>query len=436
MKNPSGVRLRRFAVPLATIAALTLSACGGGGGGSEAGDTAADPADVSINLDDCTDPASVTEEITDTFQIGYSAPLSGPVAGAVELATAGYDARIKAENEAGGIDGVQIEVIYKDDAFQPDQAKANGTEFIDSIGVDALATFGTGPLNAMVDDQNAACVPMLYASSSTDEFIDIESFPWTTTILPLSRDEAGFLVDLIQDRYDDDVKVGIAENQTGSGIVQSEAFQEAAKEAGLEITTIVSDVDPVAAATTLKEDDIEVVYHGSVTGTCAAFDIARGRVGYEPDLVLKPSNCVSKVEYIAAGDAAQNIVVGAFGKDPFAPENEGDEGVATYIAQMEAAGVPPEVQGNAVAVSGWTQADLVINTLKQAAASEDGLTRLSVMMAARDQEYEVPMLINGIKWVSTPERLIGINGFRPQTWLVDEQRFAPLEGADIIEIKP
>ncbi|EFQ84844.1 hypothetical protein HMPREF0063_10185 [Aeromicrobium marinum DSM 15272] len=435
MKTTPGTRYTRIALPLATAALLTLSACGSGSEESgEAADSAIDPADFSINLDDCTDPAAVTEEITDTFTIGYSAPLSGPVAGAVELATAGYDARIAAENEAGGIDGVMIEVIYKDDAFAPDKAKANGTEFIDSIGVDALATFGTGPLSAMVDDQNAACVPMLYPSSSTKDYVDIEEFPWTTTILPLAENEAKFLVDLIQDRYDEDVKVGIAENETASGSVQSEAFQAAAEDAGLEITAIVSDADPVAAATELLSQDVEVVYHGGVTGTCAAFDIASGRVGYEPDLVLKPSNCVNAVEYISAGDAADGIELGAFGKDPNAPENADDEGVALYREQMEAAGVPEDVIGNAVAVSGWTQADLVINTLKQAAASDDGLTRLSVMAAARDQDYASPMLINGIQWYSTPELLTGIDGFRPITWNAAEQRFEP--AGEVISIRP
>lgn len=426
---------RRLAIPLVIAAALTLGACGGSGDdGGDSTDSSSDPSKFSINLDDCNDPDSATKVIKGTFDIGYSAPLSGPVAGAVELATAGYDARIAAENAKGGIDGVKIKVSYKDDAFQPDKAKANGTEFIESEKVDALATFGTGPLSAMVDDQNAACVPMLYPSSSTADFVDVEQFPWTTTILPLSKNEAKFLVNLIEDRFPDGVKVGIAENQTASGKVQSEAFQAAAKDADLKITEIASDADPVAAATTLKAKGVEVIYHGGVTGTCGAFDTARGRIGYEPKLVLKPSNCVNAVEYIAAGKAADGVELGAFGKDPNAPENKDDAGVKEYLAQMKEAKVSDEVIGNAVAVSGWTQADLLINTLKQAAGSDDGLTRLSVMEAARDQDYASPMLINGIKWFSQPDLLTGIDGFRPIKWSAAEKRFAP--AGEVISIRP
>lgn len=431
MTRLSTASLRRAALPLGLATALALSACGGGGDSDSAG---GDASEFSINLDDCEDPDAATEPITGTFDVGYSAPLSGPVAGAVELATNGYDARIAAANEANEIDGVEIVVSYKDDAFAPDRAKANGVEFIQSDGVDALATFGTGPLSAMVDDQNAACVPMLYPSSSTAEFSDVEEFPWTTTILPLASNEARFLVSLIQERYPDGVTVGVAENPTASGKVQGEAFVAEAEEAGLPIEVVVSDADPVAAATELQAADVEVVYHGGVTGTCAAFDSARGRIGYEPDLVLKPSNCVNAVEYISAGDAADGVELGAFGKDPNDPELADDEGVAEYKRQMDAAGVPEEIQGNAVAVSGWTQADLLVNTVKQAAESEDGLTRLSVMEAARDQDYASPMLINGIKWFSEPDLLTGIDGFRPTRWIAAEERFEP--AGEIINIRP
>ncbi|MCD9199855.1 ABC transporter substrate-binding protein [Aeromicrobium wangtongii] len=425
---------RRLAIPLAVTAALALGACGGGSDSKSSSDTASDPSKFSINLDDCNDPEAVTAPIKGTFDIGYSAPLSGPVAGAVELAAAGYDARIAAENAKGGVDGVKIKVTYKDDAYQPDKAKANGVEFIESVKVDALATFGTGPLSAMVDDQNAACVPMLYPSTSTADYEDIEQFPWTTTILPMAKNEAKFLVGLIKDRYPEGVKVGIAENATASGKVQSEAFQAAAKAADLKIDKIVQDSDPVAAATTLKGADIEVVYHGGVTGTCGAFDTARGRVGYQPKLVLKPTNCVNAVEYIAAGKAADGIELGTFGKDPMAPENKDDAAVKEYLSQLKAAKVSEEVAGNAVTVSGWTQADLVINTLKQAAASKDGLTRLSVMEAARDQDYDAPMMIDGVKWYSTPELLTGIDGFGTIKWVADEKRFVP--SGDVISIRP
>ena len=87
----------------------------------------------------------------------------------------GYKARIAAENAKGGINGVKIDVSYKDDAFTPDKAKANETQFLQSDNVDSLVTFGSGPVGAMADDQNAACVPLLYPSSSVQQYRDITS---------------------------------------------------------------------------------------------------------------------------------------------------------------------------------------------------------------------------------------------------------------------
>ena len=40
---------------------------------------------------------------------------------------------------------MKIDVSYKDDAFTPDRAKTNETEFIQSDKVNSLITFGSGP---------------------------------------------------------------------------------------------------------------------------------------------------------------------------------------------------------------------------------------------------------------------------------------------------
>ena len=69
------------------------------------------------------------------------------------------------------------------------------------------------------------------------------------------------------------------------------------------------------------------------------------------------------------------------------------------------------------------EADLTINTLKQAAASPGGLTHASVIEAARDQTYASPMLINGINWVSTPTELIGMDAFQTFVWDAASQTF-------------
>lgn len=419
--------VRRTAALSALVAtSLALAACGSGGTNAEdktgeaspSASASASETGFKVNLDDCEDPDAVKAKITDKFVLGYSAPLSGPVAGVVELANTGYKARIKELNDAGGIDGVKIEISYKDDAFSPDKAKANGTEFLQKDKVNGVNTFGAGQVGAMVDDVMAACTPFLYPSSSDAQYNDISKYPWLVQFLPAATVETKFLTSYIKDKVKSP-KIALIENPTASGKAMAKAFKEAAQAAGLEIVKEMEDTDPNAAATAAMEATANVVYHAGVTGSCGAFDSARARIGYKPELELKASNCVNAAEYIAAGDAADGIVVAKYVKDPGDPSLASDPGVKHYLEVL--AGAP--TANNAITVSGYLSADLMINTLTQASKSKDGLTRESIIKAARDQAYKSPMLLDGIEWLSTPERPAGVSGFAPYKWSVADQRF-------------
>jgi ABC-type branched-subunit amino acid transport system substrate-binding protein len=418
-------------LPVAALAAtLALAGCSSdnAAGGSEEA-PAATSADGQFKVDTaaCDDPAAATKKIEGTWKIGYSAPLSGPVAGVVTYALDGYKARMAAENAAGGINGVKIEVTYKDDAYTPDKAKANATQFLQSDKVDSLITFGSGPVGAIADDQNAACVPLLYPSSSVQQYRDIAQFPWTVQYLPAGDAEARYDRDVILKRFPDGAKVGIAENQTASGKGYSNAFQAAVKGSKLEIAAIAPTTDPNSTATQLKAAGVDVVYIAGITNDCGPVVQAMARVGFSPKMVLNPSNCADGTAYVAAGQAADGGVLPVYTKDPSDPALAGDEGVKKYLSQ-----VTTDDKNNTITVAGWTQADLTINTLKQAMASSSGLTHASVIEAARNMTYASPMLINGIKWVSTPTELVGMDAFQTMVWSAADKRFKP--DGDLIKI--
>ncbi|MET3807743.1 ABC-type branched-subunit amino acid transport system substrate-binding protein [Nakamurella sp. UYEF19] len=387
-------------------------------GSSSPGSSTAAASGFKADTSQCDDPASATKVITGTYKIGYSAPLSGPVAGVVTFALDGYKARIAAENAKGGINGVKIEVSFKDDAFAPDKAKANEVQFIQSDKVDSLVTFGSGPVGAMADDQNAACIPLLYPSSSVQQYRDISQYPWTVQFLPAGDAEARYDVGVIMKKFPNGAKVGIAESQTASGKGESEAFQAAAKGTNLTISVIAPSTDPNAAATALKAANVDAVYTAGITTDCGPVVQAMGRVGFTPKLVVNPSNCADGTAYVAAGAAADGNVIPKYLKDPGDPALANDAGVKDYLSQVTTAD-----KNNTITVAGWTTADLTINTLKQAASSAAGLTHASVIEAARDQKYSSPMLINGINWVSTPTVLTGFDAFQTFVWSAATKTF-------------
>lgn len=423
MSSTASVRRRRF-VGVATAAAAAL---GGLASASSAVATTPDGEAFEVDVDACNDPDAATAEITETWKVGYSAPLSGPVAGVVELALTGFKARIALANAEGGINGVSIEVIYRDDQFTPDRAKANVTEFLQSDHVDSVTTFGSGPVGAMADDQNAECVPLLYPSSSVQEFRNVEEYPWTVQFLPSNEAEARYDIALIQEHFPDGATVAIAENQTASGKGYSEAFQNQADGTNVEVILVTPSTDPNAAATQIKDANPDVVFNAGITTDCGPMVQALERVGFTPQLVVNPSNCADTAGYIAAGSAADGNLLPSYTKDPSAEDLQDDPAVQLYREN-----VTGETFANPVTVSGWLMADLLVNTLTQASNSPDGLTHVSVIQAARNQAYAAPMLREGVEWLSSPDELIGISGFQTLAWSAADQAFQP-EG-DIIHV--
>lgn len=414
-------RLGRVIPAGAVAAVLVLSGCSQG----SSDDSAGSGSDGFYSVDDCTDPAAATEEITGDIKVGYSLPLSGPVAGPAAISTAGYDARIKAYNEAGGLDGQKIEVVYKDDAFAPDKAKSNAVDLIQNDKVHVLSTFGGGQVAAMADEQNAACVPMLYPSASNPLTYVIDDYPWTVQFLPESTREADFVLQAIQKKMGDkDFTLGLAVNQTASGEINAESFTKVAEKAGVEIAIEVPATDPTVAATQLKEAGVDVVYHVGLTGTCAPLNGAMARLGYEPEFVILPANCANKAEWSAVGEAGEGAVVPLFLKNANDPGAADDEGLQEYKKQTE--GIASST--DAVTAAGWAMADMLIATIEQAAASDDGLTKASMIEAARNLDYTSPMFLDGISWVSTPDKLTGLSGFESGVWSVEAGAFVPEGG--------
>lgn len=410
-----------------TTAAVTSAPAGTSSGaavpsqsGQSSGQTGGAASAFKVDVDQCDDPEAVTAKVTGTWKIGYSLPLSGPVAGVVRFAQDGFKARIAAENAAGGINGVKIDVTFKDDAFTPDRAKANLTEFLQQDKVDSVVTFGSGPVGAMADDQNAACVPLLYPSSSVAQYRDISQYPWTVQFLPSADAEAMYDVKLITQKFPGGATVGIAENQTASGKGYSAAFQKAATGTNVKVAVVAPSTDPTAAATQIKAKNVDAVFIAGITSDCGPVVQALARVGFTPKLVINPSNCADETGYIAAGQAADGGVLPMYLKNPADPALKDDAGVKEYLAQ-----VTTDDKNNSITVAGWLTADLTINTLKQAAASPQGLTRQSVIEAARDQEYASPMLMSGITWKSSPTQLLGFSGFQTMVWSAKDKAFKP-----------
>ncbi|MEO3786826.1 ABC transporter substrate-binding protein [Actinocorallia sp. B10E7] len=419
---------RTHLTALGVSAMLLLSACGTGGSSDEENTGASGEI---VSAADCADPKAAAEKITGTLKVGWSAPLSGPLAAAVGAVIDGMRARFAVANEAGGVNGVKLEIISKDDAFNPEKAKANGLELIQKDGVHVLETFGAGQVNAMADDQNEACVPLLFGQASVPQYKDAKNFPWTTEYLPEGGVEMKAVVEQLKKKYPDGVEVALAANQTESGQSYANGFKAAIKGTNITIVKEAPLTDPNAAVTTLKESGAKVLVDAGVTTDCLALTQAVGRSGWKPETFVQPANCVDGATlYAPAGDAADGQQIMVWLKDPGNALYKDDQAVKEYLSNAEKHGVKAPL--NSYTVNGWAIGDLMVDAFTKAAASSDGLSRIGIIKAARTQSYAPPMFIDGVKWTMSVENSLGISGFKPFTWSASKKTFEA--GGDVIDI--
>ncbi|TFV61815.1 UNVERIFIED_ORG: amino acid-binding protein [Bacillus sp. AZ43] len=153
----------------------TVAACGGGnnddgGGGGGGGENEA--SDIGI-----------TE---DTIKLGAHYPLTGVAAPGYSEIPTGVQAYFDYVNENGGVNGRQIEYIYRDDAYNP----TNTTQVVNQLVLEdevfaIVGGLGTPTHSAVLDFLNSEGVPDLFVSSGSllwgeDPEANPYTFGWQT----------------------------------------------------------------------------------------------------------------------------------------------------------------------------------------------------------------------------------------------------------------
>jgi ABC-type branched-subunit amino acid transport system substrate-binding protein len=406
---------------IAVVGTLLLAGACGTNTGADDSDSAAS----ALSSDNCADPDAAEKEITGELVFGFSAALSGPAAQAIGQVLKGAEARFDELNEAGGIDGVKIKVVKRDDGFTPERAKANAQALIDKDKADVLSTLGGGQVDAMADYQNEQCVPLLNAISSVPKLYDAGEFPWTTQDLPAASIEEKAIAKLIQDRFPNGVDVAMASNPNESGKSYSKAFEDAIEGTNIKLVKNEPIVDPATTASTLKATGAKVLNIGGIGADCVSMMTSVGRAGWKPDLIVLPSNCTDgKLVFEPAGEAADGVQILRWFKEPTLEEYADDPDVAAYASIVKAAGVDPN---SSYVLSGYVTADITINALEEAAKSEDGLSHIGIMKAARTQDYTAPLFIDGVTFTLDGDKdPFGIDSFRPYAWNSSAKKFEPV----------
>lgn len=112
---------------------------------------------------------SILRAQSDTIRVGMPTIMSGRVSILGETASVGANMAVDAVNEAGGINGRQVELIIRDSLGKPDEAAKVARDLINADGcdiiLDAEATSGAFAIHEVVRDSGTYCIHSIGESS-------------------------------------------------------------------------------------------------------------------------------------------------------------------------------------------------------------------------------------------------------------------------------
>ncbi len=351
-----------------------------------------------VDTSTCVDPAAAEAPIEGTVKIGSAMPLSGGIAAAAFAPVKdGFEAYIKYANEKKLLGDLKIEDTIEDDQYNKDLTPGAVSKQIDA-GVNLFAGIIGSPNNGAVRETlNEECIPQLNALTGSPAWGDVKNYPWTTGILVPYTVESKVYAKQLAEMYPKGATVAMFYVNNEFGQVYADAFKELAPQYNLKIVdeqTIEAEdpAPPVSQITSIASKKPDVIMAvplgaGCVTFLSALADAKAQNTGWTPATFIT-NTCASSLILGAAGAAANGLYTSGNLKDVTAPANANDPNVKAYLDYMKSIG---KADIAATAAAGWTTAEATIAIIKQAQESPDGLSRASIINAARNITW-TPML--------------------------------------------
>ena len=277
-----------------TAAALVASGCGSGGSSSSA--------------------PGVTKT---SVLIGSHQPLTGPAApGYSEIAPAAK-AFFQYLNAQGGVNGRKINLIYKDDGYNPTKTVDVTKQLVLQNKVFAIwGGLGTPTHTKVVDFLNSSRVPDLFVSSGCPCWDDGNKHPYTFGWQPNYTIEGKVLGQYIKQKFpgkkvgvfyqDDDFgQGGLAglKEQLGSQIASAKPYQPT-------VTTVAPQI------TAIQKSGAQVLVDFSIPAFTALERLTSFKLGYKPQLVVSnvgidPTTVGGLLKSFSKGKADTALIEGA-----------------------------------------------------------------------------------------------------------------------------
>ncbi|GAC1315845.1 MAG: hypothetical protein NVSMB16_12860 [Acidimicrobiales bacterium] len=367
------------------------------------------PAGFDLDLSKCPADYNPTQGITkDKITVAMSLPKSGPLQG-FGLIADGMNSYFKYLNDKGGVAGRKIELLFKDDSYEPARTKANVDDYVSGGNVAAFTTILGTPHNLAVWDKlNELCFPQLFTSSGSPQFGDVEGHPWTTGSILDYFTAAKIWAQYLKERFPNGTTVAMLSYNSDFGKAYVKGFKAAIKGSNIKLvaeqTNEQTDPNVKAQITTLAATKAEVFIAGTTGTFCTDAMRQVAQSGWKP-LEIISETCSSISQFFKPLNPAtatdphpgEGVLLISYLKDVNDAAFANDPAVKLFKDTVSAQGLDPK---QTTLATGWFYAEMLEKDVERAATLNGGLTRPNMMIAARSLNFTPLFALPGLKAIT------------------------------------
>lgn len=312
-------------------------------------------------------------------KIGVGAPMTGPNAAIGEQFRRGAEAAVKEINDAGGIKGEKVVVVYGDDASDPRQGVAAANEL---VGQGVVAVIGHYNSSVSIPTSTIYAEEGIVQISPASTNPQLTEQGLKTVFRTCGRDDQQGLVagTFIANKYKGK-NVAILHDQTTYGKGLADATKETANKLGVTekiyegIT--VGERDYSAVISKMKAANVDFVYFGGLHNEAGLIVRQMREQGLKAQF-LSDDGVVTQEFWAITGPAGEGALV------TFGPDAQLNPQAKAAVEKFKADGYKPEgyTLYTYAAVQAWAEAAKKAGTTegpKVAAALHDGTAYKSVI---------------------------------------------------------
>ena len=362
------------------------------------GSERSEPAPWEVDTKRCAADSGVDDPITATLTIGSIAPQTGGLVSAVYAPVIkGFEAYIDHANATRLLGDLQLNLVVADDQGDPALTPAAAGGLIAANADVVTGVLGSANNLAIRDLLNTACIPQLMALGNSARFGDVASYPWTMgALVPVTVETTVYVNSIVRSQGESStVALLVTDDSVGQTFANS--FTAAAADTALTIveTQVVEPnviVAPNAQLLQIAAQQPDAIVASLTGAACATFLIELANIefalgGQWTPTVYMSSGCADPSILSLAGNTADGVYTSS--------TLVTDE--PTFDAARAAAGV---TDGLAAAAEGWTAAEATVAIIEQAAQSDAGLTRASIIDAARHLDITPSLGRPGVHFIT------------------------------------